>query len=81
MDITTLPFDAEEMLACLRPWIECESPTWDAAAVNRVMDLASYDLATMGARIERISGRFRQSTHSASQIARQDRFSRQTWTC
>ena len=56
MDITTLPFDAEEMLAGLRPWIECESPTWDAAAVNRMMDLASHDLAAMGARIERIPG-------------------------
>jgi glutamate carboxypeptidase len=57
MDITTLPFDAEEMLAGLRPWVECESPTWDAAAINRMMDLASYDLAAMGARIERIPGR------------------------
>ena len=57
MDITTLPFDAEEMLAGLRPWVECESPTWDAAAVNRMMDLASYDLAAIGARIERIPGR------------------------
>ncbi|HUS55108.1 MAG TPA: M20/M25/M40 family metallo-hydrolase [Thermohalobaculum sp.] len=57
MDITNLPFDAEEMLAGLRPWVECESPTWDAAAVNRMMDLASYDLAAMGARIERIPGR------------------------
>ena len=56
MDITALPFDAEEMLAGLRPWIECESPTWDAAAVNRMMDLASHDLATMGAQIERIPG-------------------------
>jgi glutamate carboxypeptidase len=52
-----LPFDAEAMLAGLRPWIECESPTWDAAAVNRMMDLASRDLALMGATIERIPGR------------------------
>ena len=57
MDITALPFDAEEMLLGLRPWIECESPTWDAAAVNRMMDLATFDLAAMGARIERIPGR------------------------
>jgi glutamate carboxypeptidase len=52
-----LPFDAEAMLQGLRPWIECESPTWDAAAVNRMMDLASRDLALMGARVERIPGR------------------------
>jgi glutamate carboxypeptidase len=57
MNIAALPFDVEEMLAGLRPWIECESPTWDAQAVNRMMDLASYDLATLGARIERIPGR------------------------
>ncbi len=57
MDITALPFDADEMLAGLRPWVECESPTWDAAAVNRMMDLAAHDLAVMGARVERIPGR------------------------
>jgi glutamate carboxypeptidase len=52
-----LPFDADAMLAGLRPWIECESPTFDAAAVNRMMDLAAHDLAILGARIERIPGR------------------------
>ncbi|MEL7466147.1 MAG: M20/M25/M40 family metallo-hydrolase [Pseudomonadota bacterium] len=57
MNIAELPFDADEMLAGLRPWVECESPTWDAAAVNRMMDLASRDLAIMGATIERIPGR------------------------
>ena len=57
MDPTQLPFDADRMLADLRPWVECESPTHDAAAVNRVMDLASRDLAVMGATVERIPGR------------------------
>jgi glutamate carboxypeptidase len=52
-----LPFDADAMLHGLRPWVECESPTWDAAAVNRVLDLASQELAAAGARIERIAGR------------------------
>jgi glutamate carboxypeptidase len=52
-----LPFDADAMLAGLRPWVECESPTFDAAAVNRMMDLAAHDLAILGARIERIPGR------------------------
>ena len=56
MDITKLPFDTEEMLAGLKPWIECESPTYDAAAVDRMMDLAAYDLAAH-ATIERIPGR------------------------
>lgn len=52
-----LPFDTEAMLAGLRPWVECESPTFDAAAVNRMMDLAGRDLALLGARVERIAGR------------------------
>ncbi len=50
-------FDAETMLAGLRSWVECESPTWDAAAVGRMMDLAGRELALMGATIERIPGR------------------------
>ncbi|MBE9606373.1 M20/M25/M40 family metallo-hydrolase [Acetobacteraceae bacterium H6797] len=52
-----LPFDAETLLEGLRPWVECESPTFDREAVNRMMDLASRDLALMGASIERIPGR------------------------
>lgn len=57
MDFNALPFDIATMLAGLRPWVECESPTFDAAAVGRVMDLASRDLAIAGARIDRIAGR------------------------
>jgi glutamate carboxypeptidase len=52
-----LPFDPDAILAGLRPWVECESPTFDAAAVNRMMELAGRELATLGARIERIPGR------------------------
>ena len=51
-----LPFDVDEMLEGLRPWIECESPTFDAAAVNRMMSLAAYDLSQLGT-VERIPGR------------------------
>lgn len=57
MNPLKLPFDAQAMLAGLRPWVECESPTYDAAAVDRAMDLAAYDLAAAGAEIERIPGR------------------------
>jgi glutamate carboxypeptidase len=57
MNVNALPFNSDEMLAGLRPWIECESPTFDAAAVDRMMDLAAYDLAAAGAEIERIPGR------------------------
>lgn len=56
MNPLNLPFDAEAMLAGLKPWIECESPSYDASAVNRMMDLAAYDLAA-GAMVERIPGR------------------------
>lgn len=57
MNPIKLPFDTQAMLAGLKPWVECESPTFDAAAVNRMMDLAAYDLAATGAEIERIPGR------------------------
>ncbi|MEZ5824570.1 MAG: hypothetical protein R3C97_07450 [Geminicoccaceae bacterium] len=43
MDHTKLPFDMEEMIAGLKPSVECESPTYDAAAVDRMIDLAAYD--------------------------------------
>ena len=56
MNLLNLPFDAEAMLAGLKPWVECESPTYDASAVNRMMDLAAYDLAA-SAMVERIPGR------------------------
>lgn len=56
MNPLDLPFDTDEMLAGLKPWIECESPTHDAAAVDRMMDMAAYDLAA-GATVERIPGR------------------------
>ena len=52
-----LPFDAEAMLPGLRRWVECESPTFDAPAVSRMMDVAARDLALMGARVENVPGR------------------------
>jgi len=56
MDERKLPFDTDKMLDGLKRWIECESPTHDAEAVNRMMDLAAYYLAGH-ATIERIPGR------------------------
>ena len=56
MNPANLPFDSEVMLQGLRSWVECESPTWDASAVNRMLDLAARDMAVMGATIERIAG-------------------------
>jgi len=57
LNLSGLPIDTDAMLDGLRPWVECESPTWEATTVNRVMDIASRDLVVAGARIERIAGR------------------------
>jgi glutamate carboxypeptidase len=57
MNPADLSFDSEAMLQGLRSWVECESPTWDATAVNRMLDLAARDMAIMGATIEHIAGR------------------------
>ncbi len=57
MNPRDLPFDAHAMLDGLRTWVECESPTYDAAAVNRMMDIATRDLIVAGARTERVAGR------------------------
>lgn len=57
MSPAALSFDSEAMLRGLRKWVECESPTWDASAVNRMLDLAARDMAIVGATIERIPGR------------------------
>lgn len=57
MNPLNLPFDTDDMVERLRPWIECESPTYDADAVNRMMDLAAYDLTVAGGMVERIPGR------------------------
>ena len=53
----TLPFDEDAIVAALMDWARCESPTWDAAAVGRMMDIAARDLALLGAQIERLPGR------------------------
>src|SRR5260370_30059042 len=57
MNPANLPFDSEAMLQGLRNWVECESPTFDAGAVERMLDIAARDMAIMGASIERIAGR------------------------
>ena len=45
MNPANLPFDSETMLQGLRAWVECESPTWDARAVDRMLDLAAREMA------------------------------------
>src|SRR5882757_3023522 len=56
MNPANLPFDSEAMLQGLRGWVKCESPTWNASAVERMLDIAAREMAIMGATIERIAG-------------------------
>ncbi len=48
---------AEEILAGIKRWVEIESPSHDAAAVNRMGDEVERDLRRLGARIARVPGR------------------------
>ena len=50
-------FDSKEILAGIQEWVEIETPTNDAAAVNRLMDKVAADFDALGARVERIPGR------------------------
>ncbi len=49
--------DPEEILAGIRRWVEIETPTADAAAVNRLVDMVQEEAAGIGGRVERIPGR------------------------
>ena len=51
-----ISFDCQTIVDGLKPWVECESPTWDSEAVNKMMDLAAIKCADLGATIERIPG-------------------------
>ncbi|WP_426959045.1 M20 family metallopeptidase [Muricoccus radiodurans] len=52
-----LDFDTpERFLEGLNAWVGIESPTSDAAAVNRVMDRAQADFERIGATVERVPG-------------------------
>lgn len=52
-----LPFDADAIVAGLEPWVRCESPTFDGAAVARMMDLVAREVAELGAQIDIVPGR------------------------
>jgi glutamate carboxypeptidase len=48
---------SDDLLTELSGWIKIETPTTDAAAVNRLMDIAEAGLARAGAAVTRIPGR------------------------
>lgn len=50
-------FDAEDILRGIRAWVEIETPTTDAAAVNRLVDLVAAEARAMAMRVERRPGR------------------------
>ncbi|MBI3708309.1 MAG: M20/M25/M40 family metallo-hydrolase [Proteobacteria bacterium] len=57
-DATNQPIiDADEILDGIRQWVEVESPSHDAVAVNRMADMVATDLRAIGAAIERTPGR------------------------
>ncbi len=48
---------SEDLLAELSAWVRMETPSTDAGAVNRLMDVAEGELARAGAALTRIPGR------------------------
>ncbi|MDN3564791.1 M20 family metallopeptidase [Paeniroseomonas aquatica] len=48
---------SDRILAELRGWVEHETPTTDAGAVNGLLDRCQAELAGVGAAIERLAGR------------------------
>jgi len=54
---TTELGSSERLLNELRLWVEHETPTTDAAAVNGLMDRCQADLVAVGGAVERLPGR------------------------
>jgi glutamate carboxypeptidase len=54
---SNLPFDTGTLLAGIRRWVEIESPTTDAAAVNRCADAVAAEAQQAGMHVTRIEGR------------------------
>jgi glutamate carboxypeptidase len=50
-------FDTEAMVSVLQGWVARESPTLDAAAVNKMQDLVQAFFSVESCRVERIPGR------------------------
>lgn len=48
--------DAEEILDGILQWVCIESPSHDAAAVDRMADRVQHDMGSIGAHVERIPG-------------------------
>ena len=55
--ISTSAFSAAALLAELLDWVRVESPTYDAASVNRMLDLMAPRIGALGFTVERLAGR------------------------
>lgn len=51
-----LPLDTAAMMATLKRWVQCESPSYDGAAVNRMAALAADEIRMMGGEAELVPG-------------------------
>ena len=51
-----LAFEPSTLMATLRRWVECESPSYDAAAVSRMAQLAADDIRAMGGEVQCLAG-------------------------
>src|SRR5580698_2362571 len=51
-----LAFDTAALMATLRRWVECESPSYDAPSVSRMAWLAADDIRAMGGDVECVPG-------------------------
>ncbi|MEZ5843330.1 MAG: M20 family metallopeptidase [Hyphomicrobiaceae bacterium] len=63
MQTTELDARTAEILDGIRSWVEIESQTADVEGVNRMMDKAAADWASLGAHVERIAGREGRGDH------------------
>ena len=50
-------FSADALLAELTEWVRIESPTYEAATVNRMEDLIASRIGALGFSVERLPGR------------------------
>ncbi|MFC7399879.1 M20/M25/M40 family metallo-hydrolase [Chelatococcus sp. GCM10030263] len=62
------PFSAADLLDEIRSWVEIESPTTDATAVNRMADKVAAEAAAAGMSIRRIPGRDGYGDHLLAEI-------------
>src|SRR5262245_2722623 len=55
--ISPSAFSADALLAELLEWVRIESPTYDPAAVNRMLDFMAPRIGAFGFSVERLPGR------------------------